>query len=200
MAAVWADHPEAAGSQLGEILAREGVDPARVAIGIDAPRPSLPQPRPYAWSGAARRWRCRGGEQRGHGRHCEVVISAHRLARPQWSPLAGEAPEWMQRGFQLYEALAHLGRTYEAFPTASYRQLQGSGIKAEIDLGTLCAGPKDMLDAYIAAVTVREYELGRGCAVGGGDGLGTIILPRPLQDPIEAVLDWPGDSEGLGSL
>ena len=51
--------------------------------------------------------------------------------------------------------------------------------------------PKDMLDAAIGALTVREFEAGRGCEVGGGDGLGTIILPRPIPEPIEAVLTWP---------
>ncbi len=196
VAALWAEHPEAAGSLLGEVLDREGIAPSRVAIGIDAPRMPLPQPRPYCWSGAARRWRPRGGKQRGLGRHCEVAISAHRLAHPQWSPLAGEAPEWMQHGFQLYESLAPLGRTYEAFPSASYRQLRDTEAKIEVALGAFGAGPKDMLDAYVAALTAREYELGRGCAVGGGDGLGTIILPRPLQDPIEEVLAWPGGSDG----
>jgi hypothetical protein len=38
-----------------------------------------------------------------------------------------------------------------------------------------------MLDAVLAAVVVREYTLGRGCAVGGGDAMGTIILPRPVD-------------------
>jgi hypothetical protein len=49
-----------------------------------------------------------------------------------------------------------------------------------------------MLDAMVAASTVREFVEGRGVEVGGGDGLGTIILPRPLPDPvINEVLDWP---------
>ena len=50
-----------------------------------------------------------------------------------------------------------------------------------------------MLDAWVAAATVKEFVNERGTEVGGGDGLGTIILPRPLPDPIiEEVLDWPG--------
>jgi hypothetical protein len=38
--------------------------------------------------------------------------------------------------------------------------------------GTVCKpGPKDMLDAWIATATVREFVEGRGTEVGGGDGL-----------------------------
>ena len=53
-------------------------------------------------------------------------------------------------------------------------------------------GPKDMLNAWVAAATVREFEEGRGAEVGGGESLGTIILPRPLPEPvIDEVLRWP---------
>jgi hypothetical protein len=49
-----------------------------------------------------------------------------------------------------------------------------------------------MLDAWVAAATVREFVNGRGTEVGGGDGLGVIILPRPLPEPvIKEVLEWP---------
>lgn len=49
-----------------------------------------------------------------------------------------------------------------------------------------------MLDAWVAAATVREFHGGRGIEVGGGDGLGAIILPRPLPEPvIEEVICWP---------
>ena len=41
-----------------------------------------------------------------------------------------------------------------------------------------------MLDARVAAVTVQEFIAGRGSEAGGGDGLGTIILPRPLPEPV----------------
>ena len=48
-----------------------------------------------------------------------------------------------------------------------------------------------MLDAWVAAATVREFEEGRGTAVGGGDDLGKIILPRPLPEPtIYEFLRW----------
>ena len=37
-----------------------------------------------------------------------------------------------------------------------------------------------MLDARVAAVTVREFIKGRGEQIGDLDGLGTIVLPRPI--------------------
>ena len=58
--------------------------------------------------------------QKGNGRHCEIVISAHRLANPQWTPLEEDAPEWMLLGFKLYSALEGHAIVYEVFPTASY--------------------------------------------------------------------------------
>jgi hypothetical protein len=45
---------------------------------------------------------------------------------------------------------------------------------------------------WLAATTVREFVEGRGTEVGGGDGLGMIILPRPLPEPvIDEVMRWP---------
>ena len=62
----------------------------------------------------------------------------------------------------------------------------------DADFSARKPGPKDMLDAWVAAVTVREFVEGRGAEVGSGDVLGTIILPRPLPEPvIEEVLEWP---------
>jgi hypothetical protein len=45
----------------------------------------------------------------------------------------------------------------------------------------------------VIAALGREFSQGRGCAVGGGDGLGRIVLPRPLQTASgpEGVLVWP---------
>ncbi|MBN1458412.1 MAG: hypothetical protein JXA57_02675, partial [Armatimonadetes bacterium] len=59
---------------------------------------------------------------------------------------------------------------------------------------------RDMIDAVVAAMTVREFCSGRGCAVGGGDGLGTIVLPRalPVASTSMEVFKWPegkGDAE-----
>ena len=41
-----------------------------------------------------------------------------------------------------------------------------------------------MLDACIAAVTIREFLNGRGCEVGNADGLGSIVLPRDIRQRI----------------
>ena len=137
-------------------------------------------------------WRKRSSREKGHGRHCEVVVSAHSLANPQWSPLSERAPKWMRTGLRLFERLDSVAKTLEVFPSASYRMLQGEeNLTATLDLGQLFEGPKDMIDACIAAVTVREFLAGRGCAVGGGDALGQLILPRPIREPIPEVFEWP---------
>jgi len=50
------------------------------------------------------------------------------------------------------------------------------------------------IDGINAAATVKEFVNGRGTEIGGGDGLGTIILPRPLPEPvINEVLEWPSE-------
>jgi len=49
-----------------------------------------------------------------------------------------------------------------------------------------------MLDACLAAATLREFISGRGEQVGGGDGLGTIVLPRSIAiGKMEEVFNWP---------
>jgi predicted nuclease with RNAse H fold len=172
----------------------KGLQPsAKVAVGVDAPRMPLPTPRQWFWSGGKKqKWTSRK-DQKGNGRHCEVVISAHRLANPQWTPLKKDAPPWMLLGFKLFLALKDHAIVYEVFPTASYASLYGnSDVRINAEFSACKPGPKDMLDAWVAAVTVREFVNGRGTEVGGGDGLGTIILPRPLPYPvIEEVLEWP---------
>jgi hypothetical protein len=55
-------------------------------------------------------------------------------------------------------------------------------VKYEICLKGFKPGVKDMLDASVAAVTVKNYIEGRGSEVGGKDGLGSIILPRKIKD------------------
>ena len=107
--------------------------------------------------------------------------------------MRAKAPEWMQIGFRIFNALEAGPRVHEVFPSASYEMLQ-SAPEARISLSFehFRPGPKDMLDATIGALTVREFESGLGVEVGGGDGLGTIVLPRPLLEPIQRVLLWPG--------
>jgi hypothetical protein len=98
----------------------------------------------------------------------------------------------MQLGFELFEELGRDFSVYEVFPSASYAMFSGdSSAQMKVLLGGFAPGPKDMLDAYVAAATTREFIQGRGSEVGGGDGLGSIILPRPISNPIAGVLTWP---------
>lgn len=181
----WLDAPE---PESARTLAARHPDPS---IGIDAPRRPLPQARAWYWDGHHRTWRRRRASDHGTGRHCEVVIRAHQLANPQWTPLKHRAPPWMRLGFELFRSLSAF-RVYEVFPSASYRLLSGERKPViAVNLAEFALGPKDMLDAVVAAVTVREYVAHRGSAVGGGDGLGEIVLPRSLRRPIPAVLVWP---------
>lgn len=168
-------------------------DPEIIAIGIDSPRKPLTQPRKWYWNGRNRNWKQRRAGERGFGRHCEVIIKAHEIANPQWTPLQTEAPEWMNLGFKIFKALHVYPFVYEVFPSASYTMLKDDrSIKADISFANFNLGPKDMLDACIAAVTVQEYLKGNGEAVGNGDKLGSIVLPRPVvEGRIDEVFCWP---------
>lgn len=159
-------------------------------FGIDAPRRPLARARRWYWRGGA--WRRRAAEDRGRGRHCEVVVKSLKLANPQWTPLRRDAPGWMRHGFTIFDFLEGRAACHEVFPSASYTQLQGESRPAvRLDLAGFRPGPKDMLDAVVAAVTVHELDAGRGVEVGGGDGLGTIVLPREVPRPDSPVLTWP---------
>ena len=165
--------------------------PAAV-VGIDAPRVPLCAPRQHYWTGGS--WRHKQSSDKGFGRHCEVVISACGLARPQWTPTAEHARDWMILGFELFRGFDAAGlQTEEVFPSAAYRMLAAdTQAQVRIPLKGFLPGPKDMLDAVIAAFTVKEFVQGRGCAVGGGDGLGVIVLPRPIVHPSAGqVGTWP---------
>ena len=167
-------------------------DGDELTIGIDAPRRLLMRPRDWYWRGGT--WRKREN-QKGWGRHCEVVIKALDLANPQWTPITDEASEWMRLGVQLFAALDHCGTVHEVFPSATYKQLNCPD-KPKVCLSFRrfhAAGPKDMLDAVAGALTVAEYAAGRGVEVGGGDGLGSIVLPRGIApgESSKKVLNWP---------
>ena len=166
----------------------------RTEVGIDAPRMPLVEKRRWYWDGRQRRWKL-GRNQNGYGRHCEIVLSAHRIANPQWTPVKDNAPEWMRLGFSLFSMAQRVTGVHEVFPAASYSLLSGDReVKVQIDFSACKPGPKDMLDAWIAAATVKEFAEKRGCEVGGGDGLGTIVLPRPLPEPvIDEVQAWPSN-------
>jgi hypothetical protein len=184
-------------SELKDVLSRYGNE--AVAVGLDAPRCPLPTAREWYWRGG--KWVRKQPEDVGNGRHCEVVIAAHRLANPQWTPWRGPFPEWMSLGFELFQALGNDVTLHEVFPSASYSITRDdASIRTNIRLGDFAPHPKDMLDAVVAAVTVREFVQGRGCEVGGGDGFGTIVLPRPVRDPIAEVMKWPSVEAAIGAV
>jgi hypothetical protein len=189
--------PAGAASGLRRLAA--DLSPDGVAFGIDAPRTGLTTKRSWTWSGAKRRWLPAniGGAV---GRHCEIAIKAYGLANPQWTLESTACVPWMQLGFTLFNALEHFEHVHEVFPSASYRQLAGEQVPpVGLVLRDAAPGPRDLLDALVAAYTVREYLGGRGVAVDGGDDLGTIILPRPLRaGGPEGALRWPGASEQPG--
>lgn len=182
------------GPEFLEIIGKYNIS-GRMEVGIDAPRMPLLEKRRWYWDGRRRRWKL-SRSQNGYGRHCEIVISAHRIANPQWTPLMDEAPEWMRLGFSLFTAVEKVAGVHEVFPAASYCLLSGiRDVKVRVDFSACKPGPKDMLDAWVAAATVKEFVEKRGCEVGGGDGLGTIVLPRPLPPEriIDEVLAWPSN-------
>jgi len=53
----------------------------QIQIGFDSPHMLLVSKRQWYWSSANRKWSSRMA-QKGNGRHCEVVMGAHRLANP----------------------------------------------------------------------------------------------------------------------
>ncbi len=168
-----------------------------VHIGIDSPRCPLPSPREWYWDGKKEDWRPRRPAEKGRGRHCEVIVSAAGLANPQWTPSLEDSPDWMRLGYALFETLESeaSGATalYEVFPSASYAMWHNdpNAPRVTLDVSQFRAGPKDMIDATVAAMTVREYDQGRGTAV-GRDGLGSIVLPKPIPHAPAALLQWPG--------
>lgn len=188
-----ADHKEICMAAVTVAEELQASDVATVIAGIDAPRRPLSNPRKFYRNGRRDSWRPRKPAERGYGRHCEIIIKAAGIANPQWTPIQDNCPEWMEVGFALFTSLEREGITcHEVFPSASYKMLEG-GDHAPISLNfsAFRPGPKDMIDACIAAYTVAEFENGRGCEV-GNDGLGTIILPRPLPDIVSPMLlQWP---------
>lgn len=165
----------------------------KLYVGIDAPRMALDSPRQWYWVGRQKKWRQKKKKDKGYGRHCEIVVSAHKLASPQWTPFFDNAPPWMRKGFELYKQLGVFFATFEVFPTASYSLLNGKkNVNLQIDFSACSPGPKDMMDAFVSSVTVREFVHGKGTEVGNGDSLGSIVLPCTLSNPLIAeVLSWP---------
>ena len=176
-------------------LIRDG--DATLTIGIDAPRRLLAERRPWYWDSRAQRWSKRSN-QKGWGRHCEAVVQALGLANPQWTPPACDADErhaWMTLGSQLFAELEDFGHVHEVFPSASYAQFnKRTKPFVRLSLQGFGTGPKDVLDAVVAALTVAEYEAGRGVEVGGGDSLGSIVLPCSDDEAPQQLLNWPAET------
>jgi len=165
-----------------------------VSVGIDAPRRPRPGTREWNWDRPRRQWRPRLASELGNGRHCEVILRAAGIANPQWTPMVGRCPEWMELGFRLFDRLERAAcAVHEVFPSASYYLLEAAEHEpVTLDFAAFRPGPKDMIDACVSAYTVGELAAGRGVEV-GSDGLGTIVLPRPLPEDVPAeLLRWPG--------
>ncbi len=190
------DPARAADALEASVEAISAAHPGVLRLAIDAPRCPLGAPREWFWQGASKTWRRRRPADRGAGRHCEVVVSALRLGRPQWTPpREAAAPAWMEVGFALFERAGRLGlEACEVFPSASLTCLAGRAQpRLELSLAAFGPGRTDMLDALVAAATLREFAQGRGWEAPGGDGFGTIVLPaRPSPEPPETLLRWPG--------
>lgn len=153
-------------------------NPNKIAIGIDAPRIPINKLRKRSFDKKTKQWfDIAEGKL---GRECEVIIKSFNLGNPQWTRTLQESPEWMKLGYSIFNSLKDFPFVYEVFPSASYRMLENENVKYELCPNNFITGVKDMLDASICAVTVYEFVNGRGCEVGGEDGLGTIVLPGKL--------------------
>lgn len=153
-------------------------DITKIAIGIDAPRMPIKKLRKRSFDKKTNSWIIKGDEKL--GRECEVIIKSYNIANPQWTRTLKDSHDWMKLGFSIFDSLKDFPFVYEVFPSASYKMLEKENIKYELCLNKFTGGVKDMLDASVAAITVYEFVSGRGCEVGGEDGLGTIVLPRKV--------------------
>jgi predicted nuclease with RNAse H fold len=150
-----------------------------ISVGIDAPRMPIEKLRTRYFDRNNNSWIEK--PKQSAGRECEVIIKSYNIANPQWTRTFTESPDWMKLGFRIFSELKDFQFVYEVFPSASYKMLENENVKYELCLNEFNKGVKDMLYASVAAVIVYEFVNGRGCEVGGGDGLGTIILPRKLS-------------------
>jgi predicted nuclease with RNAse H fold len=154
--------------------------PDKIAVGIDAPRMPITKLRNRYFDRKMNSWIEK--PKQSFGRECEAIIKAYNIANPQWTKTLAESPQWMKLGYDIFSALEDFKHVYEVFPSASYKMLEKENLTYELCLNHFTSGIKDMLDASVAAITVYEFVNGRGCEVGGEDGLGTIVLPRRLED------------------
>lgn len=154
--------------------------PEDIAIGVDAPRMPLKKLRNRYFHLRKGQWIERPKES--IGRECEVLINAFRIGNCQWTNTFDHSPEWMKLGFEIFTRLEVFPHLFEVFPSASYRMFSVRPATVEINFRDFSGGMKDMLDAAVAALTVFEFMHGRGCEVGGEDGMGSIVLPVTLEE------------------
>ena len=170
------NHPETFKNLFTEICNDEKKS---IAIGIDAPRMPIKSFRKRIFIKKQNKWIEKSEGK--IGRECEVIIKSFNLGNPQWTQIINLSPKWMKLGYSIYKILEDFPFVFEIFPSASYKMLQDENVKYELCLNYFQKGIKDMLDASVGAITVFEFINGRGCEVGGGDGLGTIVLPRKIE-------------------
>lgn len=149
-----------------------------IAVGVDAPRMPIKKFRNRSYDKKSNSWIDNSDKK--VGRECEVIIKSYNIGNPQWTRTLDDSPEWMKLGYSIFKSFKKFPFVYEVFPSASYRMLEKENVKYELCLNNFTGGVKDMLDASVAAITVYEFINGRGCEVGGDDGLGTIVLPRKI--------------------
>ncbi len=154
-------------------------NPNKIAIGIDAPRMPINKLRKRSFDKKTNSWT--NNSEAKLGRECEVIIKSYNIANPQWTRTLKDSPDWMKLGYSIFKALKDFPFVYEVFPSASYKMLEKENIKYELCLNNFSGGVKDMFDASVGAITVYEFINGRGCEVGGEDGLGMIVLPKKLS-------------------
>lgn len=152
--------------------------PKTILIGIDAPRMPIRKLRTRYFDRKINSWIEK--TKQSNGRECEAIIKSYNIANPQWTKTPEDSPKWMRLGYDIFSALKEFPNVYEVFPSASYKMLEKENVKYELCLNEFTGGVKDILDASVAAITVYEFVNGRGCEVGGDDGLGTIVLPRKI--------------------
>lgn len=176
--------------ELFKIIASK-FEPDQIAVGIDAPRMPLKIKRKFSWNGKISAWIKNETASKGYGKHAEIIIKAAGIGNPQWTPILKDSPDWMKLGYSLFKEFSGF-QTFEVFPSASYKLLENSDAEFQISLKNFAKGPKDMLDAAVAAFTVKQFTDGKGEAVGGGDGLGSIILPLKVSDSLDQnLLNYP---------
>lgn len=160
-----------------------------VAVAIDGPAHPLSRPRYWDWLPAANRW-VRSLRPSPAGRHAEIILRAHGFHTTRWTGLASSAATASP------DSVSALYARCQAIPRLQVREVCAQvsifafdALSPEPDYPD--APEANLTHAALAASTSREFSLGRGMEVGGGDGSGAILLPRPLSPLIPGVLHWP---------